>query len=142
MQNRILALLVTLVSILNFGGCDTDDPVVPVEVQTDYDFVVVNETAIDFVVYRKSSINGYVWELMDPLGGLSEVPYRSEIDATYLLFFCREGDAPEDRYAGVNYGYSTTDTQTWVLRVREPLTPLVPPAAVANVKAPLLVVAP
>ena len=93
MQNRILALLVTLVSILNFGGCDTDDPVVPVEVQTDYDFVVVNETAIDFVVYRKSSINGYVWELMDPLGGLSEVPYRSEIDATYLLFFCREGDA-------------------------------------------------
>lgn len=29
-----------------------------------------------------------------------------------------------------------------VLRVREPLTPPVPPAAVANVKAPLLVVAP
>ena len=107
---------VLFVVVLSFVfGCDSDDPTSPVVVDTDYDFVVVNNTGTDFEVFRRSSSTGGEWEAMAPIGAGEGVPYSSEVGFSYLMRFCLPGEGPEQWQAGVNYSFSSTNTEYWVL---------------------------
>ena len=91
----------------------------PEVVDTDYEFVVTNDTGFDFVVYRHGSADSVgVWETLAPLDATGTTAYSSEIGLSYALRFCMEGDGPENSRAGVDYSFSTADTQHWTLLER------------------------
>ncbi len=119
MFSRLALLTLAVFAVISIGGCGNDDPSDPIIVDTDYDYVVVNNTGTDFDVYRHSSLNVGVWEPMEPLGAWHGAVYSSEVSCEYVLRFCLPGDGPEDYQAGVNYLFYSTETQYWVVNVND-----------------------
>ena len=115
MINRMSILAFVIVALVTIAGCGDDSPVVPEIVDTDYVFVVVNNTGIEFDAFRSSSLAPEVWEPMGTLGARSGTQYTSEVDVVYDLRFTFAGDGPDDWKTWVNYTNYSTETQYWVL---------------------------
>lgn len=115
MSLRSTLVILAVFAVLGGPGCGDDEPTAPAPVDTDYEFVVVNNTSIDFEVFRHSSLDKGVWEPMEPIGAWDGMPYLSEIGVTYLLRFCLPGKGPDVWETGVNYTFDSTATEYWVL---------------------------